>query len=193
MDRCVGNNPLVLAVPRKNGAPVIADTSFSEYSYGKLQTARLEKQLMPAAAGYDENGRLSRDPAAVLKTGLLLPAAKWKGSSIALLLDLIASVSSFGNTGPAISKMPGDEHAHSQTFIAVNPLALGGEDAISAIVDEAVEAVLNAKPLPGETVRYPGQSMLRIRADNEQNGIPVNETVWDEILKLAQNPGSGAA
>jgi 3-dehydro-L-gulonate 2-dehydrogenase len=189
MERSAGNNPLVLAVPRKNGAHVIADTSFSEYSYGKLQTARLEKQMIPSPGGYDENGQLSCDPVVILKTGRLISMGKWKGSSIALLLDLIASVSSFGNTCAAIAKMPGDEHSHSQTFIAINPLALGSKEDIAGIVEEVVDAVLKAAPVPGEAVHYPGQSMLRIRAENQKNGIPINETVWKELLELAQKPG----
>jgi 3-dehydro-L-gulonate 2-dehydrogenase len=189
MQRSTGNNPLVLAVPRKNGPHVIADTSFSEYSYGKLQTARLEKRMMPSPAGYDEQGQLSCDPVAVLKSGRLISMGKWKGSAIALLLDLITGLSSFGNTGAAIAKMPGDEHSHSQTFIAINPLALGNEEEASRIVEETVECLLNAAPVPGESVRYPGQAMLQIRAENQKNGIPINELVWQEILELANKPG----
>jgi 3-dehydro-L-gulonate 2-dehydrogenase len=190
MQRSTGNNPLVLAVPRKNGPHVIADTSFSEYSYGKLQTARLEKRMMPSPGGYDENGRLSCDPVVILKNGRIISMGKWKGSAIALLLDLITAVSSFGNTGAAVAKLTGDEHSHSQTFIAINPLALGREEEVSRIVDEAVEYLLNAAPVPGEVVRYPGQAMLQIRGENQKNGIPINELVWKEILELAGHPGS---
>ncbi|HHY53460.1 MAG TPA: 2,3-diketo-L-gulonate reductase, partial [Clostridiales bacterium] len=35
-----------------------------------------------------------------------------------------------------------------------------------------------------ETVRYPGQNMLRIRKENTELGIPVNEKVWNKILSL---------
>jgi 3-dehydro-L-gulonate 2-dehydrogenase len=185
--RSVGNNPLVLAVPRANGAHVIADTSFSEYSYGKLQVARLEHRLMPSPAGFDENGNLSNDPGIVLKTCRLLPAAKWKGSSIALLLDLITSVSSFGNSSASIYKNAKvDEHSHSHTFIAINPLALGTEEEANRIIDESLEFLLSATPAPGETVRYPGQGMLKRRKINEEQGIPVDETVWNQILEEVQ-------
>ena len=181
----LGNNPLVLAVPRANGEHVIADTSFSQYSYGKLQLARLEGKMMPQPGGYDENGELSCDPTVILKNQKILPMGQWKGASIAMLLDLITSVSSFGNCAAMVAKLPGnDEHAFSQTFIAINPLALGDEKTFSEIVENAVNCVLNAKPLPGQTVHYPGQSMVRKRKENLEQGIPVNEGVWAEICAL---------
>jgi 3-dehydro-L-gulonate 2-dehydrogenase len=187
--RSVGNNPLVLAVPRANGAHVIADTSFSEYSYGKLQVARLEKRVMPTPAGFDENGNLSKDPEVVLKTCRLLPAAKWKGSSIALLLDLITSVSSFGNSSASIyQNAQADEYAHSHTFIAINPLALGKKEDANRIIEETLKFLLDAAPAPGETVHYPGQAMLKCREINEKEGIPVDETVWNQILEEVQKP-----
>ena len=181
----LGNNPLVLAVPRANGEHVVADTSFSQYSYGKLQLARLEGRMMPEPGGYDENGQLSCDPDVILKNQKILPMGKWKGASIAMLLDLITAVSSFGNCASMVADLGGpDERAFSQTFIVINPLALGDENTFSRIVEEAVNCVLNAKPLPGEKVRYPGQSMKRYRTENLEQGIPVNEGVWKEICAL---------
>jgi len=185
MEPCVGNNPLVLAVPRSNGEHVIADTSFSQYSYGKLQLAKLEGRMMPDPAGYNEEGKLSCDPSEVLRTQRLIPMGKWKGSAIAMLLDLITSVSSFGNSSAAIAALKdGDERACCQTFIVINPFALGDRQQADAIIDQALDLVLNATPAPGETVRYPGQNMLRIRKENTELGIPVNEKVWNKILSL---------
>lgn len=181
----LGNNPLVLAVPRANGDHVIADTSFSQYSYGKLQLARLEGRTMELPGGYDQNGELSRDPDVILKSQKLLPVGQWKGASIAMLLDLITSVSSFGNCAAMVTKLGGkDEHAFSQTFIAINPLALGDEETFSHIVEEAVTYVLEAKPLPGAKVRYPGQMTRTRRQENLDNGIPVDEGIWSSICAL---------
>ncbi len=185
MEHCLGNNPLVMAVPRKNGEHVIMDTSFSQYSYGKLQLAKLEGRTMPDPAGYDDEGNLSSDPTEVLRCKRLISMGKWKGSSIAMLLDLITSVSSFGYSSAAMAAMEGtDERACSQTFIIINPFALGEQEQADAIVDEALEMVLGATPVPGETVRYPGQAMLGIRKENTQLGIPVHEKVWNKILSL---------
>lgn len=181
----LGNNPLVLAVPRANGDHVIADTSFSQYSYGKLQLARLEGRTMEMPGGYDENGELSCDPVVILKSQKLLPMGQHKGASIAMLLDLITSVSSFGNCAAMITKLGGkDEHAFSQTFIVINPLALGDQDTFSEIVENAVNCVLEAKPLPGQKVRYPGQATRSRRQENLDKGIPVDDSIWTSICAL---------
>ena len=140
---------------------------------------------MPEPGGYDANNELTCDPTVIMKSRKLLPLGKWKGASIAMLLDLITAVSSFGNCTAQVEKLAvKDEYAFSQTFIAINPLALGDQDSFSQIVEEAVNCVLEAKPLPGQKIHYPGQSMVRYRKENLELGIPVNESVWAEICAL---------
>jgi 3-dehydro-L-gulonate 2-dehydrogenase len=49
------------------------------------------------------------------------------------------------------------------------------------VIDDLHAAV----PAPeGDPARYPGESVLRTREDNRRRGIPVDETVWDEIRAL---------
>ena len=38
---CIGNNPFIMAVPRKEGH-IVLDMAMSQYSYGKLQVTRLK-------------------------------------------------------------------------------------------------------------------------------------------------------
>ena len=58
-----------------------------------------------------------------------------------------------------------------------------------AVMKEA--RLLNARPAPGfSKPRYPGQNVLRTRKENMENGIPVDETVWQAILDLPDAPNS---
>jgi len=60
-DSKVGNNPFVLAVPRKNG-PVVVDVSMSQFAYGRLEVASLSGEMMPVPAGFDrEVLRMGKD------------------------------------------------------------------------------------------------------------------------------------
>jgi 3-dehydro-L-gulonate 2-dehydrogenase len=36
----------------------------------------------------------------------------------------------------------------------------------------------------GGRVRYPGEQTLRVRAENEKLGLPVEEAVWAQILAM---------
>src|SRR5579863_4706631 len=56
----IGNNPLVVAVPRAAG-PVVLDMAMSQFSYGALSSYRRRGELLPVDGGYDVEGNLTRD------------------------------------------------------------------------------------------------------------------------------------
>jgi 3-dehydro-L-gulonate 2-dehydrogenase len=85
----IGNNPLIVAVPRRAGH-VVLDMAMSQFSVGALASYQSRGELLPVPGGYDAAGALSRDPAAVEASGRLLPAGFWKGSVLSLMLDLVA-------------------------------------------------------------------------------------------------------
>ncbi|MDP2888628.1 MAG: Ldh family oxidoreductase [Bacteroidota bacterium] len=49
----IGNNPFIMAVPRKEGH-IVLDMAMSQYSYGKLQVTRLKNEKLPFAGGFDQ-------------------------------------------------------------------------------------------------------------------------------------------
>ena len=67
-DNHIGNNPLILAVPRSNGEHIMVDCALSQFSYGKLETMRLAGKQLPVVGGYDADGSLTTDPAAIEET-----------------------------------------------------------------------------------------------------------------------------
>ena len=52
----IGNNPLILAVPRSDGQHVMVDCALSQFSYGKLESTRLAGRQLPVPGGCDEYG-----------------------------------------------------------------------------------------------------------------------------------------
>src|SRR5438094_9519275 len=75
----VGNNPLIIAVPRAKGH-VVLDMAMSQFSYGALASYRMRGEQLPVAGGFDSQGRLTRDPAAIEASQRALPIGYWKGS-----------------------------------------------------------------------------------------------------------------
>jgi 3-dehydro-L-gulonate 2-dehydrogenase len=67
-DPTLGNNPIVIAVPRNNGEHVVLDMAVSQYSYGALQEHKLKNTKLAVPGGYDEAGMLSDDPSAILNS-----------------------------------------------------------------------------------------------------------------------------
>ena len=184
VDARLGNNPLVLAMPHEGGH-VVLDMATSQFSYGALELAQLQGRQMPADAGFDAQGNLTRDPGAVMKSRRILPTGYWKGAGLSLLLDLFAGCLSLGNTTLGIGRLPGDEHGLSQVFIAVNYRAMVPAEQADAIVEETL-ADLQASKLDEHTqdIRWPGSRLAKTRERNLREGIPVDERVWATIRSL---------
>jgi 3-dehydro-L-gulonate 2-dehydrogenase len=183
-DRRIGNNPLVMAVPRPGGH-VVVDIAMAQFSYGQMENKALRGELLPVAGGYDENGSLSRDPNEISKTSRVLPIGYWKGSALSIVLDLVATMLSGGRSTSDIGKFSNDEFGVSQIFIAMDARRIAGEDYLSSAINEAIDNLHDSERVdPTQAVRYPGESSLAIRNANLLNGIPVDDGVWAKIQSI---------
>ena len=170
----IGNNPLAIAVPRKDG-PMLLDMAMSQYSNGKLEVLRRQGGELPTAGGYDGEGNLTRSPGAILDSRRPLPIGYWKGSALAVMLDAVAALVSGGRASHQIGR-EGAECAVSQVFLAINAAALGGQDELNTVANAIVDDLHAAVPiLEAEGVRYPGEGMLRTRRESLAAGVLVDE------------------
>jgi len=183
----IGNNPLVIAVPRANG-PVVLDMAMSQFSYGALEGYRRRGELLPVEGGFDTDGKLTRDPGAIERSQRLLPVGYWKGSGLAVMLDLVAAMVSLGNTTHQIANDPLRETALSQVFVAIDPRMSGtpvNSERMEQIADEVVESLHRSRPVDqSKPARYPGEKTMQLRRENRKLGLPVDEAVWEQILNL---------
>lgn len=184
-DRRIGNNPFVIAVPRENGEHVVLDCAMSQFSYGKIEMTKFQGKQLPVPGGFDEEGNMTTDPAAIEKTWRVMPVGYWKGSGMSILLDLVASILSGGNTVTDIGRMSSDEYGLSQVLIAIDPSKMNDPEFTENIIKTVVEDVAASIPAEeGKAVRYPGQNSLKTRRENMANGIPVLDSVWEQIMAL---------
>lgn len=182
-DVTIGNNPLVIAVPRRHG-PLLLDMAMSQFANGKLEVARQQGRELPIAGGYDRTGNLTRDPGEILASRRPLPIGHWKGSALAVVLDAAAALVSGGQASHQIARQ-GAEYAVSQVFIALNVTALAGADDLDETVNAIVDHLHTASALvPGEAVRYPGEGMLRTRRESLAKGVLIEERQLAELRGL---------
>lgn len=185
-DRKIGNNPFIMAIPRSDGRHAVIDCAVSQFSYGKIEEARLNGQQLPVPGGYDTNGNLTTDPAEIEKSWRVLPMGYWKGSGISIALDLIATVLTNGNSVSRIGTFD-DEVGLSQVMIAIDPAKFNTAAETDAIVAEILGDIRASEPaVAGGTVYYPGEMELNTRADNLTNGIPIIDEVWEMLNLLEQ-------
>ena len=175
----IGNNPLIIAVPRESGH-VVLDMAMSQFSYGALSRYSIEGRKLPVPGGYDEDGNLTDDPDLIVKSIRPLPIGFWKGSGLAILLDLMAAMLSGGKATCDIVPDPIYDTGISQVFISFAPPAYPG------LADRVIESleVNNGENERAAAIRYPGRKTLENRRKSLETGLPVDEDVWKGILAL---------
>lgn len=183
IDKRLGNNPLVLALPYEKEA-VVLDMAMSQYSYGAMELAAMKKEKLSTIGGFDNNGNLSDDPEAIIASGRLLPVGYWKGAGLSLLLDILAAVLSGGQSTAQLSKKDA-EYGLSQVFIAIDLSRLENYTSINKIIQDILLDYAQSVPADEKKkITYPGERVLRTRYRSLKEGVPVLQEVWDKILSL---------
>ncbi len=195
----LGNNPLVLAIPRPRpdtppndphpfagGPHVVLDMALSQFSYGQIDAHIARGEQLPYPGGFDLQGNLTTDPATIRASYRALPIGLWKGSGLALTLDLFAAALSGGQATHQISVDPLYETGVSQFFLAIHPRNLIHTAELSRTADALIEAIHTApRADPKDSARYPGEETFRLRAENTALGVPVDQAAWQQLLSMS--------
>jgi 3-dehydro-L-gulonate 2-dehydrogenase len=182
-DPRLGNNPFVMAVPYLNEA-IVLDSAMSQFSYGKMEVFKNEGRKLPYPGGFNAGGELTNDPGEILDSWRSLPVGYWKGAGFSLLLDILAAILSGGKSTHQIGSCI-SECGLSQVFIAINIKGLKNYRSIGTAINQIIADLKNSVPEnENSDIRYPGESVLRIRKENFEKGIPVSGSIWEKILTL---------
>lgn len=182
-DKRLGNNPLVIGVPF-DPSPIVLDMAMSQFSLGSMETKKLRGEKLSVLGGYSLENELTNDPSEILSSDRPLPMGYWKGSGLALFLDILATVLSGGSSTHEISSRDA-EYGVSQLFMAIHASSINTNNNLPEMIRLIIEDVKKSIPSdPNTAVRYPSENVDRIRKENEEIGIPVDRAIWSEIIKL---------
>ena len=96
-DSRIGNNPFVVSIPRKQGH-IVLDMAISQFAFGKINEYKLKGEKLPYPGGWDKNNELSNDPEKISLNERGLPIGYWKGSALSMVLDMLATLLSDGES-----------------------------------------------------------------------------------------------
>lgn len=182
-DARLGNNPVVLAIPNGD-APVLVDVAMSMFSYGKMESYARSGRELPVDGGFNEEQQITKNAAEILKTHQCLPIGYWKGSGLSLALDLIASVLAGGRTSRMVGELPVETEL-SQVFIAISLDGFGDKDILLQNIRDTLEDLKTSTPVKeDQPVYYPGENMMKTRKESMEQGILVDEGIWQKVLEL---------
>jgi len=180
----LGNNPLVIAIPRSSGH-VVLDMAMSQFAYGKMEIAKKKGEQLPSEGGFDSDGNLTKSPIDILASHLALPSGMWKGAGLSLMIDLLVSILSGGNSTMEVGE-DGVEKGLSQVFICFDPVKLDLTDWLDTKADAIIEDLKSSLVFKNQSIRYPGEQVLQTRSENLKLGIPISAELWDKLTTLSR-------
>jgi len=187
-----GTNPLAFGWPRGDRPPMIFDMATSAMARGDIQIAGRNGRSVPDGAGLDAQGRPTRDPHAILAGGVQLPFGGYKGSAIALMVELLAAGligERFSDEAGAADHDDGGPARGGEFILALDPAAFGDTDGWQRHA-EAFFARFEA--LAGGP-RLPGARRYAARPDTSARGVEVPNALLEELHALAGGPPPATA
>ncbi|MDA7987638.1 MAG: Ldh family oxidoreductase [Alphaproteobacteria bacterium] len=185
-----GSDPVSFAWPRPDGEPMIFDQATAARAMGEVQIAAREGKALPPGVGIDADGNDTTDPNDIQKGGALLPFGGYKGSAIALMVELLA--------GPLIGECLGFEAAEEDNrdggpplggefILAIDPLRTRTETGRSSFAGSGGSAGEHAERLFGrmlemEGVRLPGDGRKGRRERVAREGVKIPLALYEKIV-----------
>ena len=172
-----GTNPIAFAVPRASTEPLVIDQSSSVVAKVAVIDAHNRGVKLPDGWAIDADGRPTNDATAAM-SGALLPIGGYKGSSLALMVDVLSAGltrSNWSFEASSFGDCLGGSPRTGQFIIVLDPLLFGGND-FAARVEVMLAALLK---IPN--VRLPGDRRLEWRKNNIRYGIAIDDGLLARI------------
>ena len=178
-----GTNPMAFAWPRRDAEPLVFDMATAAMARGEIMIAVREGHDLPHGVGIDEDGRPTTDPKAVLEGGML-PIGGYKGSALAMMIELLAGALIGENLSVEAGAADNDDGGPArggELMLAIDPARFGDAD---AWCDHGETLFGHMLAQPG--VRLPGDRRYANRARALEKGVTVPAPLHDQIVELAR-------
>ena len=175
-----GTNPISFAWPRPGKTPVVFDMATASMAMGEVQVAKREGHKVPLGTGLTKDGKDTTDPAEIADGGVLLPFGGYKGSSIAMMVELLAGAlvgDNFSFETAAKDNNDGGPPSGGEFILAISPEKISGSG-----WDRHADEFFN-KMKSFEGVRLPGERRHKNRLDKGPRNI--NKELVDKIKTLS--------
>ena len=184
----MGTNPICMSVP----GPWLLDMATTTVAAGKIFKAFLNHQPeIPAGWAFDSDGVPTTDTARAYK-GMLMPLGGYKGSGLAMMVEILCSVLSGGAMANEVGgiRFRGKTVRVSQMYMAIEVARFMPVEEFTARVEKLVALMKSTPAAPGyDEVMVAGDPEWRTEADRRQNGIPIAAGNWDQLCKAAERVG----
>ena len=176
-----GTNPISFAWPRPGKTPVVYDMATAAMAMGEVMVAARDGHKVPLGTGLNKDGKETTDPKEISKGGVLLPFGGYKGSAIAMMVELLAGAlvgETFSYETAAKDNNDGGPPSGGEFILAISPEKVAGPD-WDKHSDEFFKKMQSM-----DGVRLPGERRHKNRLDKSPRKI--NKELIEKIKKLSK-------
>jgi LDH2 family malate/lactate/ureidoglycolate dehydrogenase len=185
----LGTNPISVAIPAGQEAPIVVDIATSVASNGTIRTYVNEGRPLPEGWLIDRKTGAPITDGKRLSEGMFMPLGTYKGAGLAIVLGLLGGPlngAAFGRDVKDAGTNEAGEANAGHFIVALDVKRFQPLDAFKAEIDRHVRELTSSKPLPGaDGIRIPGQGRVARRADRAANGVPLAEQLLQQVDEMA--------
>ena len=177
-----GTNPISFAWPRPGKNPLVYDMATAAMAMGDVMVAARDGHKVPLGTGLNKFGKETTDPKEIVKGsgGVLLPFGGYKGSAIAMMVELLAGAlvgDNFSYETAAKDNKDGGPPSGGEFILAISPDKIAG----SGWAKHSEEFFAKMESMDG--IRLPGERRHKNRSDKGPRKI--NKELIEKIKKLS--------
>ncbi len=182
----VGTNPIAVAIPTGNG-PLVLDMALSTVAVGKIVLAARKGERIPEGWALNKEGKPTTDPKEALE-GYLTPVGGYKGLGLAIMVDILCSIF----IDAPYSLIIGGKGPYTQggfLIMALSPNLFRSDAEFVRDLRNYVETLKSLPKEPTAEVLMPGEPEARCFEERSAKGIPLDDGVWEQLVKVANELG----
>lgn len=186
--RVLGTNPICIAVPSGQQFPFIFDAATSEAAYNKIVVAAREGRDIPTGWALDEDGHPTTDAQKALN-GMVIPFGGYKGSGLAIMVNVLSAVLS-NAVGYADGSWQSGQEAPGYGdvgffFCALDVGRFQPLDAFTKEVDGFIEELKSVrKQRADQEIYVPGELEYLRQQRNLARGIAIGKGVYEDLREI---------
>ena len=185
-ERVMGTNPMSFAVPCGDDGTLLLDFATASLAHGKVMLAQAKGVPVPQGMMLDKHGRPSTDASILDDGAVLLAMGLHKGSGLSMMMEIIPTLLA----GKRPISSPDFHFGNPTLLMALLPEAFDDGTDFSRQVELLKRKVNAVKPAEGfDEVLAPGEPEARSYAERVQAGIPLPDSVWADLRRLADELG----
>jgi LDH2 family malate/lactate/ureidoglycolate dehydrogenase len=187
-DRMLGTNPICMAVPGPK--TFLLDMATTTVALNRIYKAILSgDKSIPAGWAMDAAGNPTTDPQ-VAADGLPMPLGGYKGSGLAVMMEILCAVLSGGAMLTQIGGIRTQDKLMraNYMFLAIDVARFLPLDEFVARMQWVRDTLKSSAPASGfEEVLIAGDPEWRSEELRLRDGIPVARGIWDQLEALARS------